>query len=374
MKMLLRRLASGCWPPGTRLPPSRRLAAEFAVSRKSLQAALKRAVGYELLNVRQRRPVVVLPGAQERARKLLLEHSQRLAIRQVAILVPDDYLPLAKSSPLWGLMVNDVTREAERRKIQATLLGWAPREQMAVARSLARKEYDAAIVLAFEPVYLVSLSMLHEQGFPLVIFDHRVPGLDLPAVIVDDYAASRDIANRLVKLGHRNLCLVDPSSSPDPSVPRPLVGGWLDYLKDNGLLETCSMPLYVPLWRHHLGVWNRTFRMIFQGRDRPTALVFTHSPWAKSFLDDPQFADLEVPRQISLATFEPLPRGISTGPRRPPLTTVQIDHQRTVQCMIEMVEKMLSGDDYPPTTIRVPLKIRQTASIGEAPADDDEPR
>ena len=369
VERLVRKIAEGAWQPGATVPASRRLATEFGVSLTTMQAALRRAATYKLLEVvHQRRPMVVLPGAVDRARRLLARLSARPVGRRVAILIPDIYLPLTKPSPIWGLIVRDMIREAKQRKMQATLVGWAPREQVATAGSLARKGFDAAIVLGFEPVYLVSLSMLHEQGFPLVIFNRRVPGLDVPTVVIDEYAASQDLANRLVKLGHRNLCLVASSSSPNSNIPCPLIDGWLDYLKDNGLLDTCSMPLYVPLWTLHLGIWNRMFRGRFQGRDRPTALVFVHSPWAKGFLVDPQFADLEIPRQISLATFEPLPRGTPTGPRCPPLTTVQIDHQRTVQCMIEMVEKMLSGDSTPPT-IRVPLKIRQTASIGDAPAD-----
>jgi len=367
LDLLLRRLAGGSWAPGTTVPATRQLAAEFDVSRKPLQAALKRAARHKLLEVRERRPVVVLPGAQERAKRLLVRQLKRLAVRRVAVLIPDDFLPLAERSAIWAAMVGTLAREAPGKQMQTRVVAWPAREQVAIARSLAPKGYAAAIFLGFKPEYLVSLSLLREQGFPVVIFNRRVPGLDVPTVVMDDYAASQNLADRLVKLGHRNLCMVSNRGSPEDDIPYERVGGWLDYVKDNGLLDTCSMPVYVPVWPLHLGVWNRMFTGVFHSRNRPTALVFSHSPWAKSFLADPQFADLEVPRDISLVTFEPT-RSIPTAPWCPPLTTVQIDHQRTAQCMIEMIDKMLGGEPHPPT-IRVPLTVTLTGSIGEAPAD-----
>ncbi|NIA22330.1 MAG: GntR family transcriptional regulator, partial [Anaerolineaceae bacterium] len=149
---LIRKIAEGVWQPGTTVPASRRLATEFGVSLTIIQAALRRAADYKLLDVvHQRRPMVVRPGAVDRAQRLLARPSARPVGRRVAILVPDDCLPLAKRNPLISLMVNAMTREAERKKMQATLVGWAPREQVAVAGSLARKGFDAAIVLGFEP-------------------------------------------------------------------------------------------------------------------------------------------------------------------------------------------------------------------------------
>lgn len=364
-EMLLRKLARGSWPPGSAVPAARHLATEFDVSRKPLQAALRQAARHELLDVRQRRPVVVLPGAQERAQRLLAQQLKQHAVRRVALLIPDDSLPLAERSPIWAAMVSALAQEAAKKQMRTTMVAWPPREQMNIARSLAPKGYDAAIFLGFKPDYLVSLSLLYEQGFPVVIFNRRVPGLDLPAVVIDDYAASQNLADRLVNLGHRNLCMVSNRGSPESDIPYSRVGGWLDYLKDNKLLDGCSMPVYVPVWPLHLGIWNRMFTKIFHSRDRPTAIVFSHSPWAKSFLADPQFANLEVPREISLVTFEPT-RSIPAALGRPPLTTVQIDYQRTAQCMIEMVEKMLDGADHSPS-VRVPLKISLTGSIGEAP-------
>ncbi|NIA20741.1 MAG: GntR family transcriptional regulator, partial [Anaerolineaceae bacterium] len=131
VERLIRKIAEGVWQPGATVPAGRRLATEFGVSLMTIQAALRRAADYELLDVHQRRPMVVRPGAVDRAQRLLARPSARPVGRRVAILIPDDCLPLTKPSPIWGLIVREMTREAKRRKMQATLVGWAPREQVA---------------------------------------------------------------------------------------------------------------------------------------------------------------------------------------------------------------------------------------------------
>ena len=68
---LLTQLASGTWEGGSPLPSVRRLAGEFGVSRRTIQAVERKAALLGLLDIRQRRPVTMRAGAPARARQLL---------------------------------------------------------------------------------------------------------------------------------------------------------------------------------------------------------------------------------------------------------------------------------------------------------------
>lgn len=124
------------------------------------------------------------------------------------------------------------------------------------------------------------------------------------------------------------------------------------------------MPLYVP-WETLLGLYSPAFRAVMKGPDRPTAIVFGFSPWAKRFLNDPEFSHMGVPQDLSLATFETT-ADLPQAPGRPPLTSFEINLTRTAQCIMETLGRVAAGDTNVPT-IRVPLDLRLTDSIGPAP-------
>jgi DNA-binding LacI/PurR family transcriptional regulator/DNA-binding transcriptional regulator YhcF (GntR family) len=369
---LLRRLAADAWQPGTTMPASRRLAAEFSVSLTTIQAALRRVADYKLIEIRPRRPVVVLPGAADMARHLLESPPARQARRRLAILIPEGSLPPAsKGEPLmpknlfYRMMVQNIAREAASKQIRVTPVRWPVANQLEVAGSLSHLGYDAAFFLGYRPDYVASLFMLRRQGFPIMIFNRKIRGLPLPTVIIDDYRAGRRIAERLVHLGHRNLCLVMPS------VPRPTADakltrghGWLDALHDAGVISQCTLPIYSPS-RRYVPPYARSFEQLINSDARPTALVFGHMPWTREFLTDPRFQSLRVPEQISLATFEHGP-ALPTVPWCPPMTSIEINQKRTAQCIVETIGKMLAGEANPPS-IRVPFDTTLTESIGPVP-------
>jgi len=174
----------------------------------------------------------------------------------------------------------------------------------------------------------------------------------------------------LAQLGHRNLCLVashDCHSEVNPvAIPgRGRTVGWADALLEHGLMSHCVLPVYAPWDYDPLNIYDGLFRALLRSRDRPTAIVFSHSPMAKRFLADPEFSRLAVPGDVSLATFEPT-TGLPTAPGRPPLTSIHIDAQRTAQCVLETVDKIIAGVPHPPT-IRMPYTIDLTDSLGPVP-------
>ena len=365
LRALLRSMAAGRWQPGQRLPGGRALAGEFRVSLRTIQKAVRRGRRYKLLRVDPRRRAIVQAGARERARRLLSRLSARPPTPQAAILVPERYLKHSDNA-FYHTMIRLAIEQCARRGIRAGVVEWPLQSQIDMARSLIRRGTRAAAIIGFQPEYTASLYVLHEQGFPVMVFNRRIPGLDLPTVRLDDYAAAQQVADELASLGHRNLCLVTNFRSGFPMEGTNRDAGWLDRLGERGLLETCSVPLLVLPWTQYLRGRCPVFTRLFEMRERPTAMVFGEAPWVKDFLAERACARLRVPEEVSLVAFEP---GTDVLRIRgyPPLSSAQVDLRRVAQCVAEMVESMLSGNPKP-RSIRVPLKVTVTESVGPAPA------
>ena len=360
---LIRELASGTWAPGTRLPPSRRLADEFGVSVRTMVAALRRAARYGLLRVEQRRPVLVLPGADERARRLLGKRSARVSVRRLAILVPENLMPLEKGT-YWCQVAQAITREAESRNIRAVLVAWPKTNQLAFARTLAGRRYGATVVLAFDVTYLPSLNEMARRRFPMLLHNRYIQGLNIPAVMRDDHGAAWRLGEILAQHGHRNLCLVAHAREEHFMSGHGRVSGWLDFLTESGLLDSCTHPVYYAPAVRYRDIC-RIVRNMLSHADRPTGLVLSVN--APRYFQEGVFSDLRIPEDISVAVFDALFSDmVPQTPEWPRLTATRLNQQRAAECAVEMAERLFAGESAP-ASLRLPVEIDVTESIGPAP-------
>ncbi len=368
---LLRRIAGEDWPKGggDQLPPMRQLAAQLRISPTTLAAAIRQLAGQGLFEMRPRKRIRLVAGAAELARRLLKPPPKPPEPRRLAILTMDYIRPMGKI-PFYQMIVDQIITEARKRGLEATLVWWSGKESQVEVDELLRSRYDGAVCIGFGHAPTTSLVLLHGAGFPLVFMNTQIPGIRSPAVVFDLFHATQRIAEELRKLGHRNLCLMaDPLNIGElDGVPAGsgVSLGWMTYLQEQGLLPTCTLPLYLPWRLNNKVVYDRGFRLIMASSERPTAIVFLFSIWAGAFLSDPEFSRLEVPEQLSLALLE-IPTGLPTVPHRPPLTYLEINFTRTAQCLVETFEKLLNGESNPPI-IRVALDRTLTESIGPPPA------
>jgi DNA-binding LacI/PurR family transcriptional regulator len=357
IKDLLRRLASGQWPSGSRLPPTRLLAARLGVARRTLLAALRVAARHGLLEVRPRQRILVLPGAARYARARLARAAGRAA--RLAILIPDQYLPIKE--PFYSLLVHEIVREAARTRLAAEIVAIRAADQLRADAALLHCGYRAALCIAFGPAHLPALVLLRERGFPVMTFNRRLSGLDVPSVRVDDYGTARRVATLLAGLGHRDLCLVSGILGASPWSGTGRTAGWTDALRDLGLLNSCSHPLYVTHPVAGAGPFSRAFEALMRLSSRPTALVFCGAPPAQDFLTDPRFRRLRVPEDLSAVVLEPGPKAVAV-PGGPSLTSARINEHRAAQCCIEMAAQLLAGNLRPPC-VRLSSDLTVTDSI-----------
>ena len=237
-------------------------------------------------------------------------------------------------------------------------------EQEQALAQLTRQRYDAAVALSFSPAYSTFLTTARRQSYPLLVFNRYFPGLQLATIHLGQDEALRHIANRLLLLGHRNLCMVTHFSGAYSMIGYDPATVWLEYLQEKGLLTECTLPLRILPWKAGLRNNPHVFADIFQRPDRPTAVVFTSGLWAQQFLSDPRFQLLSVPEDISVAVLHPGTRPLLPGSIQ--LTNVDIDYRHAAQCILKTIGEMTSGAALTPS-IRLAADINFTASIGPPP-------
>jgi DNA-binding LacI/PurR family transcriptional regulator len=353
---LLAHLATGHWLPGERLPPVRRLEKTFNTSHLTMLKVLRQAADQGLVAVEPRRAAVAQEGVVERAARLLAVRQADDGNRRLAVLVPDRYLPLEARNVL-GVTVRALVDEALRRGFAPEIVSWPLLNQVSFVQRFTGRGYAAAAAVGFLSGYLTTLHLLREQRFPVLLVMRQVPSLDLPWVIPDLYGAAQEMAKALAELGHRNLCMVGRAHDTLFSRFDFQHDGWMDYLKESGLMRSCSFPFYyVRLYDSDL-----TIDPIFDHPNGPTAVVFEGGTLCAEFLAKERFARLRIPQEVSLCSFNWLPE----GPRAvtaPPVTAATFEPDEMARCIVSGVETMIGGNG-PPENVTVPMTLAVTGSI-----------
>lgn len=358
---LLRKLASGQWAPGQRIPSLRQLAGQQRMSTKPLASAVHTAARQGLLQLSDRSRAVVLPEAAEQARQMLAQMAGGRRLKRVAVLIPEEFFPMGKSVSFTEL-AQTICQEAAHRGLDAQPVAIPEKDQTAFARRAAA-HYDAAIVVYGKPETLTTLFALHDLSMPMVLFDRQIPGLDVPSVITDTHSAAVRIARILVQLGHRNLCFVATQTVEFMSAQPTSTAGWLNTLQETGVLETCSMPLVY----YRQGTFLMTLDRILRLQPPVTAIVLSVSALVGAMVDAPRFHQLKIPGQLSMATLRTV-QNTMRPPTFPPITAFDVDLKRVGELLIQSIESSLAGA-RPPLCIRMPLDIVLTESIGPPPKE-----
>jgi len=364
VESLLRGLADGRWSSGEALPPGRRQAAKFDVSLGPYQAAIRQLADQGLLRVRQRRPVVVADGAAQRARDLLEQRRRHPATRGLALLMPERLMHVQKGT-YWHEVIQAIIREAERREIPASVVKWPRLGPVEFAHRMLTSGFSAAVALAMVALQIQSLDCLVKEGFPVMVHNRRLPWLNVPSVVRDDFRAMRRIGEIFALNDHRNMCY---AASPvavnrDELLDgRGSIDGWLDFLGQSGLLASCHPPIHI------INKGYDCLDQILESANPPTALVIADAESGELFGPGGALAKVRIPDELSVAIVDettPIP----ITPWRPPLTRITVDHGRYGECVLEMVEKLQAGNLHP-RSVRVALQINLTDSIGPAPVSN----
>lgn len=231
-------------------------------------------------------------------------------------------------NPFFGLSVRGISDTLREAGYDVVLMNTGETHEVEVeaVRALDAKRVDGFIVApAIAPAY-PHLEALVVADRPLVLYDRDVPGLEVPAVLVDVEVAAQQLTHALLDAGHRRVGFVSTlrtgatSWTDDEQISHTPVGrrihGVVRTLRDAGVTVD---PTEFRLGARGSDDVRRHVRELCSGDDPVTALLASDALIAIAALEELRALGLSVPGDVSMAMFDDPPWA---GLISPPLTVV----------------------------------------------------
>ena len=274
------------------LPGVLRLAAECAVSKDTMRAALRLLEKEGLLSAGRaggRRTVLAASVATRASGARTL---------RVAILL---HLPLEKESAPLQQTLRDIQREMEAA---GHTVAFAPKTQTElrfaparIAKLVGATPADAWIVPAApRPV----LEFFAEQPLPAIALGGRSIGLEMASAGVDGTPALCDAARRLLALGHRRLVLICGREWRQPPGGRTVLAYTAELAAHGIAAGDFHLPDFEPTAAGLRALFESLFRVT-----PPTALIMETADYAVAAFAFLARRKLAIPRDVSLVCLYP---------------------------------------------------------------------
>jgi len=299
---IARRLASGEWPVGNRIPSFRQFARGYEVSLGTIQRALGALKTEGRVRITPDRPTLAALGAplssvMEGAIALVL--GKRLPV----VLQPGLY------ESIWRGIVDGVA------KADSTLiiLQHANRWQHEYPAGLRHLPLRGLLLLGPLPAGL--LKQYEALGLPVVLLDQPGARFRLHSVTVANHDAASDATSRLIARGHRQIAfvrsVVGSIQEIDPDA-KERQAGFAAACKQAGLKQS-----QYRVFSAGFGDSSAAVQELIRSTPRFTAVLTASDVHAKQTAGAARAAGLSIPRDLSVVTFGsslPLSRDWS-GPR-----------------------------------------------------------
>jgi LacI family transcriptional regulator len=242
--------------------------------------------------------------------------------------------------------------------------------ERAAVRVLLAKQVDGLIVAptSQDSRHLVAAQ---QAGCPVVLLDRRTHDLAADVALVDNYAASRDVVERLLAVGHRRIAMVtgetgggtdgDVSTRPSLSTGRDRVEGYLAALRHAGVGRPKA---YLRTDAHTPDAAHGLTRELLSLRRRPTAVFASDSRVALGVLKAIRGADLAVPQEMSMVAFDDADW---TSVVTPPISVVAQPTHALGRRSAEMLLRRIAGSDEPTTVDMMTTEFIARGSVAPPP-------
>lgn len=153
---------------------------------------------------------------------------------------------------------------------------------------------------------------LRESGFPVVLVS-RVISKDIDGVTVDNFKASYEAVNYLIKTGHKNVAIINGSLN--TSIYKLRFEGYKAALENAGIEFKEDLVIHGD--NLNSGLYNQIYGTLSMGI-RPDAIFATSDPKAIIAMKAVKDFGLKIPEDISIMGFDNMEMGMYVDP---PLTT-----------------------------------------------------
>ena len=356
---LLAELKAGHLKPGDSLPSEPKLANSLEVARSTIRQAFGELEREGIIERHPGQGTFICEASHK-------EKEEDPGGENFAIIVPETmggtiYLPLMSS---FEKACNKIHTEMIVRSTNDSPVWQAD----AILALLYKKIGGVAMVPATsQPTPPYQISMLQQQGVPVVFCHRGVKGINAPTLAVDFQEVGRIAARQFLKQGHKRITYLALSPVGE-QVKTKCELGLQEVLRENGL-ELDKKFTYVPPEQIELPVVNYVesvrawLKEMLSHKDRPTAIFTSFDPLAEMALTLLWDLGVKVPKDISLLGFGPACRE-SLILRK--ISTITIDSIAMGQKACDLLTEMRSGKRALDNSeqIDVPLELWEGETIG----------
>jgi LacI family transcriptional regulator len=325
------------------------------------QAGVSRATVSYVLNDQESR-VPISPQTRERVLEVIERmgyepDSRAQSLRSgdsktIGLLIPDIHNP-----HYWQMVdgIEEETHKAGYDLIVAHSSVDKAREEYLI-KSLSRRTMSGLILVTTQHVLSEDLiEKLRASGRAVVGVD--APGFDHSAT--DYRQGTKKLLKHLLELRHQRFAFINGVADMKIGLDRLEV--YTQVLRQKGiseahrLVETCGFEIEDGY---------RAARKVLSGKPRPTALVVINDLLAIGAIRAANDLGLQVPKDVSVASFDDLPISSYITPR---LTTVRRDNKAIGQAMTRTLLERLKNPKRSQQRLELPTEFIVRESTGPAP-------
>lgn len=222
-----------------------------------------------------------------------------------------------------------------------------PEREVRVVQSFAERRVEGIVVTASR-VGTIYLEILSELKVPIVLINNQRRGEFMHSVMIENVEASRQATQHLIDLGHRRIAYLGDQFGYQSDTER--------FAGYRQALEQAALPFLPELVVHGDGKPEggvKAMEFLLGLPQAPTAVFCYNDMSALGALRCIHDSGLRVPADISLVGFDDL---FFASYTQPPLTTVRQPRQRMGLLAMEILLKLMSGQDST-DTIEVPAEL-----------------
>lgn len=188
---------------------------------------------------------------------------------------------------------------------------------------------------------------------PVLFFDMRIPELDIPQIISDDYSGALAATEQLIRLGHTRIAHI--GSEYDYTGEQRL-NGYLDAFRKYGIkIRRKLIKMRYPSreWGYH------AIRELFESKTMPTAVFCANDTIAAGVVNFCADRGIAIPEELSVTGF-----GNTQTAEYLNLNSVSQNDGKISGSICSNLSKLLNHEEIPPLTV-IPTTCITRKSVGK---------
>jgi DNA-binding LacI/PurR family transcriptional regulator len=217
----------------------------------------------------------------------------------------------------------------QNRQILTFTLGDNMATDQAIMKVL-QYQVDAVVVTSAQ-LSTRTISLCHDRGIPVVLFNRYIPNSGAFGVRCDNAAGGRQIAEAFVRAGARSFLMI--TGDPNGTTSQDRVRGFVERLLEAGIPREALIEY--PGWSKYEGAKQAMQQFMADRKKVPDAIFGINDIMAMGAIDALKIEfGLRIPEDVMVAGFDDIPEGARLPYQ---LTTVRQPIRRMVAATIDLL-------------------------------------